>query len=516
MEIVYIVFSLIFITLLIYIFLLRKELAQKNAEAEILSRLPEILQSSIDLNEIMNIVVDAVQNILGFKIVILSFVEDEGKWLRRTSAVGISSKSFDEIKKKRIPLSNFLEEVKHYKKLGNFYKVKKGHYLIPLKSKEGTLLGILEVESPLKNIRISIRKRVEIMHAVATSVSLAVDNARVYEDLKSTLLSIEVVYDVASIIGTIMTIGDLMNTIIEAIRSKLSYLNVAVFMKDKAGRLQVKAHTGYPDIEIDKIQKEIGPNKGITLKALMENQSILIPDVREEPLYVGNKSIGKSEIAIPLLSRGEPAGVLDVEKFGANTLGEKDLRLLKTLSTFISKALENAFLYERVEKMAVTDGLTGAYNYRMLKEKIGKLVKETKTDGKQFSLLLMDVDNFKQLNDTLGHIRGDTVLKEIVNVIKRAVRKNDTVIRYGGDEFVIVFPGVSKKTAIELGRRLIEKIANGKKFKKISAQSKVEITVSIGVSAFPDDGKTVSTLLRNVDRAMYSAKRGGKNRILAG
>ncbi len=512
----HIIYIVIFISLLIYIYILRKELAQKNAEAEILSRLPEILQSSIDLNEIMNIVVDAVQNILGFKIVILSFVEDEGKWLRRAAAVGISSKSFDEIKKKRISLSNFFEKVKHYKRLGNFYKVKKGHYLIPLESKEGTLLGILEVENPLKNIRISIRKRVKIMNAVATSVSLAVDNARVYEDLKSTLLSIEVVYDVASIIGTIMTIGDLMNTIIEAIRSKLSYLNVAIFMKSRPGRLQVRAHTGYPDIEIEKIQKEIGPNKGITLKSLLQNKPILVSDVREEPLYVGNKSIGKSEIAIPLLSRGEPVGVLDVEKFGVNSLGEKDLRLLKTLSTFISKALENAFLYEKVEKMAITDGLTGAYNYRMLKEKIGKLLKEAKTDGKQFSLLLMDVDNFKQLNDTLGHLRGDTVLKEIVNVIKKAVREDDTVIRYGGDEFVIVFPGVPKKVAIELGRRLIEKIANGRRLKKISEQLKVEITVSIGVSAFPDDGKTVTTLLRKVDKAMYAAKRKGKNRILVG
>jgi len=511
---IYIVFVLIFILMLLYIVILKRKLVQVNVEVEILSRLPEILQSSINLNEVMNIVVDAVQNILGFRIVILSLVEDEGKWLRRVSAVGISSKSFDEIKKKRVPLSGFLEKTKKYKKMGSFYKIKKGHYFVPLESKEKKLLGVLEVENPLRKTSISIRKRVGIVNAVATSVSLAVDNARIYEDLKSTLLSIEVVYDVASIIGTIMTTGDLLNTIIEAIRSKLSYLNVAIFMKDRFGRLLVRAHTGYPDIEIEKIQKEIGPNKGVTAKALRENDALLVSDIREEPLYVGNKSIGKSEIAIPLLARGEPVGVLDVEKFGVNSLGERDLRLLKTLSTFISKALENAFLYEKVEKMAVTDGLTGAYNYRMLKDEIGKLIKESKLNGKTFSLLLMDVDNFKQLNDTLGHLKGDVVLKEIVNVIKRAVREDDTIIRYGGDEFVVVFPEVSKKMAIELGRRLIENINKDKRLRKLTEQSKIKISVSIGASSFPDDGKTVSTLLRKVDRAMYTAKRRGKSKIL--
>ena len=166
----------------------------------------------------------------------------------------------------------------------------------------------------------------------------------------------------------------------------------------------------------------------------------------------------------------------------------------------------------RLAQLAVTDGLTGLYNHRHFHERLTLEVERSQRSGLPLSLLMLDVDHFKQFNDTFGHPAGDEVLRQLARVLADTRRANDVVARYGGEEFAVILVDTPKFTAAKVAERVRERI-NTHDFSEAAPRAG-KLSASIGVATFPDDGADAETLVRSADQALYAAKRAGRNRVV--
>jgi len=166
----------------------------------------------------------------------------------------------------------------------------------------------------------------------------------------------------------------------------------------------------------------------------------------------------------------------------------------------------------RLAQLAVTDGLTGLYNHRHFHERLTLEVERSQRSGLPLSLLMLDVDHFKQFNDTYGHPAGDEVLRQLARVLGDARRANDVVARYGGEEFAVILVDTAKFTAAKVAERVRERVV-ANDFSDAAPRAG-RLSVSIGVATFPDDGTDAEALVRAADTALYTAKRAGRNRVV--
>ncbi|MBD3426371.1 MAG: diguanylate cyclase [Candidatus Omnitrophica bacterium] len=210
-------------------------------------------------------------------------------------------------------------------------------------------------------------------------------------------------------------------------------------------------------------------------------------------------------MAFPLFSGDELAAVLAIEGASKSSYGR-----FRILLPQIALEYRKVELYEQVQELSIIDGLTEVYLRRYLMDRLKEEVDRAQRLGLSFSLAMVDVDHFKQCNDRHGHLVGDAVLKKIAEKLKSSVREVDMIARYGGEEFCVVLPETTKELALSVAERLRKSVES----KEIKAfDEKVKVTVSIGVSTYPEDGEQVESLIEKADTALYKAKRAGRNRV---
>jgi two-component system cell cycle response regulator len=191
---------------------------------------------------------------------------------------------------------------------------------------------------------------------------------------------------------------------------------------------------------------------------------------------------------------------------------KQDFEHISILSNIISIAVSNAALYEEIEQLSYTDGMTDLHNYRYFELRLKEEVLRHKRTNSPLSLLILDVDNFKNFNDTMGHPAGDQVLRNLANILKETVRENDIVARYGGEEFAVIIPAVDRKGAAILAERIRKKVEKTY-FEHEEIQPLGKVTVSVGGASAPEDAQTYKDLMMRADTALYAAKKGGRNQL---
>jgi two-component system cell cycle response regulator len=244
---------------------------------------------------------------------------------------------------------------------------------------------------------------------------------------------------------------------------------------------------------------------GVATWVVEHNEPVYVRDETNDP-RVNHRDDGEpnegSLIVVPLRNRGGTIGVLTIERLGAgNTFSFDEFELVQLFAAQVSIALQNAEVFQAVQIRARTDGLTGLLNHGTFEEWLGRTVRE----GNRFSLIMLDLDDFRDVNNSLGHQAGDELLRRIASGLVRAGRDTDLVFRYGGDEFVFLLPNTAGDGALQVAERARQAVR----------EARGTMTASIGVATFPVDGSTPTEILLAADRACYVAKRGGRDRIAA-
>ena len=210
-------------------------------------------------------------------------------------------------------------------------------------------------------------------------------------------------------------------------------------------------------------------------------------------------------LCIPITYGESLLGVLNIESRNENAFSPQDVLILNTLADLLATALHNAFVFQKLQQQSITDGLTGIKTRRFFWEALSAEWKRASRSGRPFSVVLIDLDKFKEVNDTMGHFEGDLVLARVGRLLEQKSRQSNVVARYGGDEFIVLMPETGAEQAQVLAERLRQWLASDPML------SEHHITGSFGVASFPMHGFSIEDIIRVADAGMYVSKRSGGN-----
>lgn len=356
---------------------------------------------------------------------------------------------------------------------------------------------------------------------IANQVSICINACNVNlkrqkerQELDKILQNLSLLYN----IGRAMTyISDLKNLLQYILKKAVMITNAEkgsiMLLDPDTNRLCVSVIEGLEDNDQqEKINnkqvtcKSFKPGEGVAGQVFQKAKPIVLNNIKAEEKFIeADSSFVRSIACIPMLVYNEAIGVINVtNKRDDEYFTEVDVEMLKAVTDQAAVAINKAQLRE----MAVTDFLTGLYIRRYFMSKLQDELLRSERYNKIFSIVMADIDKFKNVNDTYGHTAGDKVLKAVGDFFQTNIRQVDVVARYGGEEFVIFFPETDKETAYVLAERL------RKRFSQIRLDNLPGLSISSGISTYPEDGKDIQTLIKNADTAMYSAKQKGRNKVV--
>jgi diguanylate cyclase (GGDEF)-like protein len=259
--------------------------------------------------------------------------------------------------------------------------------------------------------------------------------------------------------------------------------------------------------------------QGLVGWVAQSGEAVVVPDVSKDTRFFAGvdektKMETRSVVAVPVRFRDHTLGVIElVNCVGPDGFSDRDLGLLEALADYAAIALENAWHVQRIHELTITDDCTSLYNASHLNFMLDTEIYRSQRYGYEFSLIFIDLDHFKQVNYTYGHLIGSKLLAEIGALLKASCRLIDSAFRYGGDEFVVLLPQTSKENAYVVARRLHRLIRDSVWLK--DAGLNLRITGSVGVAAYPSDSKTKADLLHLADEAMYLVKNTTRDAVAA-
>lgn len=322
--------------------------------------------------------------------------------------------------------------------------------------------------------------------------------------------------EIGKTLTSTLEIREILKKIMETIGDYFRPTNWSLLLLDEStNELRFEVAVGKVSESIKDIRIKKG--EGIAGWVALHGEPVLVSDVRKDPRFL--RTVDKvsnfateSIIAVPMKIKDKVLGVIElINKEEFNPLSKRDLEVLTTVADYAAIALENSRNYQRIQELTITDDISGLYNSRYLHQIIKNEIDTYERYHSPFSIIFFDLDLFKQVNDTYGHLVGSQMLHKVAKVISKSIRKVDLAVRYGGDEFVIVLPQANKNQAHAAAKRLRHAINAEVYFAEEGFN--IRITASFGVATYGDDATSKEELLRAVDEAMYRIKNTSRDGI---
>jgi len=281
------------------------------------------------------------------------------------------------------------------------------------------------------------------------------------------------------------------------------------------GQLELRASIGYADPRIKKFS--YSESSGYVARAVRERQPLIIHDATQDipnprKELIPEMSAIQSAIVAPLILNDRVLGALSLESSVPAAFSQRDLHLLESIAATATNAILNAELHAEVQKLALTDALTGLYNRRGFYELGEREIERSFRFNHPLTVIMMDVDHLKEINDVHGHFTGDHVLRNIATRCVKQLRRIDILGRYGGDEFVILLP----ETPMRMGSLVAERLRRCVADAVIPKENElIQTSISLGVSGLTTDVTNLDALIKRADTAMYAAKQSGRNQVMS-
>jgi diguanylate cyclase (GGDEF)-like protein len=345
----------------------------------------------------------------------------------------------------------------------------------------------------------------EMMRVLASEAVVAMENSRLFHEERAKSRRMALVNNISRNIITTLNQEEMLEKIAEGLEHGLDYSHIGIALLEYTSKEVV-------------IQAEAGRRKGALGRRLGLDGNIVGRVARTGKMatvtYDGQHSTGEpvlegseNGIALPIVYAEQLHGVLYVETDKSLTFPQEEVLFLTTLADLISGALHNARNFQKAQEQAITDGMTGLKTHRFFMEALTSEWKRSTRAGYSFSLVLLDLDRFKFVNDFYGHLDGDLLLQRVANILELNCRRSDVVARYGGDEFVILMPETDAAQGHQLAAKLRSWICSD------AVLRDKNVTSSFGVATFPLNGSTPQELIQAADASMYLSKHQGGNTV---
>jgi diguanylate cyclase (GGDEF)-like protein len=269
---------------------------------------------------------------------------------------------------------------------------------------------------------------------------------------------------------------------------------------------------GHSEADLPDLRVPIG--HGLAGWVAEHGESLIVPEVSQDSRYdprfaqFGQRNSAtsalriRSAICMPLRSRERTLGVIQLFNCRLDTLTDYTISFLHVLCDYAAIAIDNARAVERIQELTITDDCTGLFNVRHLYRSLEVLAVSAAAELTPFSLIFIDLDHFKLVNDEHGHLVGSHLLREVGQVLRAGLRSQDSIFRYGGDEFVILLPGADKRAAQLVAERTLRSLRN----RRFCSALSLDVRASFGVASWPEDGVSVHEIIRAADAMMYLVK----------
>jgi len=496
--------------------------------AEALADTAAIINSSLDLNDVLEKILENVAKVVPHDDANIALVTDQGtvRFVKVKSPEKYGSMDF------LLSLDLDILEWKNFKRMSETHQAMiiadthKDSGWVDNEGSEwirsflgapilhqGKLMGFINLDADQPDFfKPEHAERLEIFTNYAAT---ALTNAKLFTETRFHAEEMDILYEVslaiAAGVGLEKTTQAVFRQLKKVIPVDLYFLAlyeptekmVSYFMYQKDGKR----------IDIEPFYLMQKPS--LTRYVIQKRETIYIADFKAEDAEVKEDDIirvpgfdNRTFLGVPLILRGEVIGVLSVQSAQPNAYDSNQIRLVETIAQQTTIAMDNAKLFEKMQEMAITDSLTGLYNRRYFYMILGNEIERAKRYQSSLTLIMIDIDHFKLVNDKFGHLAGDQVLRSVSDVCKKLLRHTDNMFRIGGEEFMIILPETNQEEALKVAKRIRSTVAeNTFKTKKGS----VKITVSIGVSEYGENNPASNEFIESADRTMYDAKKAGRN-----
>jgi diguanylate cyclase (GGDEF)-like protein len=500
-----------------------QEAQRARLSSETLRQATAALNSTLELNQVLDLILEQVRRMIDYDSASLMLLEGDCFQI-----VAVRGYSYDEeAKKARIPLrENELAEIlvrtkdwliipdvqtdPRYKHYGHAETVH-SCLVLPLVSR-GEVIGILMVDNRKPDVY--TRQDAVIAMAFADQAALAVENARLYESERKNRTLAEAQGEISLALSSSLEVSATLDVLLEQIERVIPFDSGSVLLLE-GNRVRTASQRGFErfgaaDV-MDTVDLDLGQTPNLQYMAYTLC-SHCIPDINDFSGWVKTESSKhvKSWVGAPLVAREHLLGFLSLDKTEAGYYTQEHAKRLEVLARHAALALLNAQNYGEVEQASITDYLTGAYNHRYFQQQLRIEYERASRASYPLSLLIVDIDHFKIVNDMYGHLTGDQVLKVITARMKAELRTSDLLARYGGEEFAVILPNTTSEGAKYVGERFKHSVSA---FPILVENQSINITMSMGVATFPEQAAEPKELISKADKAMYQAKAHGRNSI---
>ncbi|HLX83316.1 MAG TPA: diguanylate cyclase [Terriglobales bacterium] len=367
----------------------------------------------------------------------------------------------------------------------------------------GKAVGVMAAMSTEREAQFQSRD-LEVMRTAAGQLGVAIENARLFTEEQRRARHLAFLNNISKMAISSDDAERMMADIVREIQKNFRYDHIGIGIMDYATKdIEIKAEAGSTS---QTLGRRIPVGSGVLGKVARTSVSALVQNAGPGQL-AGVLPESRAVLCLPI-SYGETLlGVLNIESRDENAFAPQDVLILNTLADLLATALHNSFVFRKLQQQSITDGLTGIKTRRFFWEALSSEWKRASRSGRPFSVVLIDLDKFKEVNDSYGHLEGDLVLARVGRLLEQKCRQSNVVARYGGDEFIILMP----ETGIEQSQVLAERLRLW-----LATDPMLEerhITGSFGVASFPVHGFSMEDLIRVADAGMYVAKHAGGNQV---
>ena len=381
----------------------------------------------------------------------------------------------------------------------------------------GELLGFINLDAGIPNF--FKEEYIPRLQVFANQAAVAIQNAQLFSEVAESAEEMKILYEISSKITERLDLEGVIRTLFEKLKKVIVIdLFYVAILNETEDMAEFHMYQG------DEKQVEFGPlslvdQPSLTRSVLEKGKVVYIPDAHnngsEFPQSEMVNAPGHDErsiLGVPLLLGKEKIGALFLQAAKANAYDLDQIRLVETIVHQASVSISNAQMFEKIQSMAILDNLTGVYNRHYFFEYAENEITRSQRYNNIMSLIMLDIDHFKLVNDRFGHLIGDQTLKMIVDTCLGVLRKSDVMCRFGGEEFLVLLPETSQTDAVIAAERICQAIA-AKSLPTNSELGPVSVTVSIGITQLKSKTETLQNLIGQADQALYKAKETGRNRV---